>query len=371
MSDRRPASYSWKKPWAFTSLYRMRNTLTEREVYRKLKVLERHSSFKKPYRQRSPHIIGELLYSGRGISPASGGAFPGPVPIIDPCPDMGCLGHILSCLDGGCDEPTCICGQPPYTISIISDPSGKAFVSGGQVCMEGQGKGSGAGGIVEALVQDSRGRASMTTWTLDGSCDCCIAFTVTADQSVVDPGGVATFTVNPPCPGATCEVTSNSGCTLGCSISDSGHSVVVVVGNSDCGTFFVTVTSPSNEECSEESAISGGVKINNDGQGGEWAYDQSSSDLGEQGCVACNCGGSITYPSGYCDLGEYRYGGFGGATPCTGTVTSQCKGEGGGPCIACGGDDGNNICGWTSQNCSGGTDCEYWGWWRCTWECVC
>lgn len=231
--------------------------------------------------------------------------------------------------------------------------------------MELQGQGSGEGGIVEVLVMDGRGRTSNTTWTLDGSCDCCESFTVTEDQTVVDPGGVATFTINPPCPGATCEVTSNSGCTLGCSVSPSGKSVVVVVGASDCGTFTVTVTSVGTTECPEESDTSGGVKINNTGQGGAWEHDIPNPN---PGCSECGAGGAVTQYTDSCLFGVYKYGGFDPTdnNPCEGTWTVQCKGP-----ADCNGHGSEPPC--TSKGCGCGGDypCCAWGWWRCAWECTC
>ncbi|MHA2045982.1 MAG: hypothetical protein ACW99G_14410, partial [Candidatus Thorarchaeota archaeon] len=70
MSQKRPRyRYSWKKPWAFDNYHDMRRYITEREVYKKLMILERHSSFKKPYWNFGSHPQGELRYSAPGFPP--------------------------------------------------------------------------------------------------------------------------------------------------------------------------------------------------------------------------------------------------------------------------------------------------------------
>jgi len=130
---------------------------------------------------------------------------------------------------------------------------------------------------------------------------CCDAFAVTADQATVDPGATAKFTIGPPCPGATCTVTSNSGCAankLACSVSEDGSKALVVVGGTACGSFDVTVTQAATASCAQYSA-STTVRINNTGQGGAWVA------VGYQERVNGNCSeGSNIWP---CTVGKFRY----------------------------------------------------------------
>jgi hypothetical protein len=67
----------------------MRRGITEREVYRKLQVLERHSAFKQPYKFRS-HPLAELNYEFAGYPswPPIGGGGSGGI-VIPPGPGGG------------------------------------------------------------------------------------------------------------------------------------------------------------------------------------------------------------------------------------------------------------------------------------------
>lgn len=288
MADRRKGSYSWKSPWAFNSLYAMRRSLTERFVYKKLGLLERHSSFKKPYLQRSSHKIGELMYSPRGwgIPPwgsppggggGGGGGGPAPYDIPDEDADQW---ECESCKIVGSGEARC--GESWQGQIIPSECAGfNVFAMGLEENADFDTAADSAGRIIvvipensnesEMIVCNSGGIHGATCCTtIKIVCDCCETFTVTADQSTVNPGGTATFTISPPCPGATATATSNSGCTLSASVNPSGSSASVTVGASDCGSFYVTVSKAANENCDAVSADSGSVRINNTGQGGSW-----------------------------------------------------------------------------------------------------
>jgi hypothetical protein len=103
------------------------------------------------------------------------------------------------------------------------------------------------------------------------SCEgCCLDFEITGAPTV-NPGSQWTGTITPACPTATCEVSSNSGCTIGCGMNDAGSEVYVTPGVDDCGGFTVTVT--DQEECEDGApSDSFGVRINNAGEPphGDW-----------------------------------------------------------------------------------------------------
>ena len=108
--------------------------------------------------------------------------------------------------------------------------------------------------------------------------DWCCTFVVTADQATVDPGATATFTIERPCPGATCTATSNSGCGANkftCSVSEDGSKATVTVAANACAAFKITVSI----DCPAKGLVqadSGYVRINNKGQGGAWAQLSNS-----------------------------------------------------------------------------------------------
>lgn len=377
MSQKQPR-FSWKKPWAFQDIHEMRKYITEREVYKKLKILERHSSFKKPYWNFRSHPHGELYYVPPGFDPGyrpgGGGWIPPDGELPNRNCELACNGGILDCYNGGCDIITCICARYPVVGIIREDPTGSASLEGGsapnnplRVCIEGQ-KTNAVYAEVIVEVVDDKGQIAITEHPLVNCRECCAEFNITGASSV-NPGSTWVGTIAPCCEDIKTEVTVNCG-TVAASLSPDGCTVSVTVSDtSACGTFTVTATHEAEDCATRQTSI--GVKINNTGQGGQWFYDQSSSELGQQGCTTCGCGGSVAQRSPPCFVGDYKYGGFGGPLACDGTATTQCKGTGGGPCAACGGASGVNPCGWASQNCGGGTDCEYWGWWRCDWNCPC
>lgn len=124
---------------------------------------------------------------------------------------------------------------------------------------------------------------TVTVSSADGSCSdtrtfkldcvaCCEEFEIVGADTV-NPGTVWGGSITPPCPGATCTVTNNSGCPMTCEVNSDGTSVTVPVGAKNCGSFTVTVTedtsTPQKQEdnCPGESA-SKTVRIN--GNGGFW-----------------------------------------------------------------------------------------------------
>lgn len=118
--------------------------------------------------------------------------------------------------------------------------------------------------------------------SIDGSCSscrtfkldcaaCCEEFVVTGADTV-NPGTVWAGGIDPPCPGAECTVSNNSGCPMTCEVNPDGTTVTVPVGIKNCGSFTVTVTedtaTPQKQEdnCPGESATKT-VRINGNGAG--------------------------------------------------------------------------------------------------------
>ena len=346
----------------------MRRGLTERRVYRQLKILERHSAFKQPYKFRS-HPLSELNYEFPGYPKWP--PFPGPTeyPNLPPgpgeCINLACNPSMLAC-KGGCTFIACICG-PPLGAVIKEDPTGKAYIAGitstgVHVCFD---KDAGC----DVPSGEEYPRIVVEVFSLLSSyevevailnCRCCCESISLTGASTVNPGNTWTGTITPACPGATCEVVSNSGCSLSCNVNASGSQVTVGTAGTDCGGFTVTVTDEGSAECT--ATDSKFVRIT----GGSWQLDQSSGSLGMDGCQSsCVVGGGVTNYSTYCFIDEYKYGGFSVANPCEGTVVTQCRGP-----VDCTDPSGTDICNW-GKTCAGGTPCTYFGFWRCDWTCSC
>ena len=376
MSQKQPRyRHSWKKPWAFQDYHTMRRTITEREVYKKLLVLERHSSYKKPYTNYQSHPHGELIYSPPGWkapNPNPGGSvgiIDDPGPTTGGC-QMACNGGQLDCQRGGCDTITCICNEPPMFGVILEDPTGSAWIEGNggaqlQVCIEPQKTDARYGEII-VEVTDSQGQKAITHHPMVDCKPCCTTYTITG-AATVNPGADWEGTISPCC--TSIEITVTGDCFTGSSsLSGDGCTVTVSVGDSDCGTF--TVTATHNESGCDTLEASIAVRINNTGQGGSWVHDTDSGSLGLGGCESGDCGGgAVTNYGDNCIEGQYKYGGFDTSNACEGTWTVQCKGgDTGNPCTASGEEP---PCTSHGCGCSGAYPCCDWSWWRCTWECSC
>ena len=102
---------------------------------------------------------------------------------------------------------------------------------------------------------------------------CCSDEMAITGADTANPGTTWVGGIDPPCPGATCTVSNNSGCPMSCEVNSSGTTVSVGVGVKNCGSFTVTVTedtsTPQKQEdnCPGESATTT-VRIN--GNGGAW-----------------------------------------------------------------------------------------------------
>jgi hypothetical protein len=207
------------------------------------------------------------------------------------------------------------------------------------------------------------------------SCDTCCGeegWTLTGADTVVQ-GNTWTGTISPACPGTTCEVSSNSGCSLSCNVNDAGSEVTVGTAGTDCGQVTVTITNPGGENCVNPTATAN-FRITG---GGNWDLKETSTDLCQSGCgggdgscggAHCNAGGAIDNPAP-CVSEPYKYGsGCTGGNPpcCMNTWTRQCKGTIAG-CVAC----TPPPCGPGLKSCSTPYYCSSCGWWRCEWKCSC
>ncbi len=194
----------------------------------------------------------------------------------------------------------------------------------------------------------------------DGCCD----DMVLTGASTVTAGSTWFGQISPACGDATCNVVSNSGCSLSCNINERGSQVTVATGGSDCGAFTITVERAAEGECELRTA-SVGVRII-DGVV-DWEHDQSFGG----GCTGDCGGGGITFFYDSCLEGEYKYGGFDPTdnNPCEGTWLVQCKG--GGDECTCSGGSSPPPCSTHSCGCDGTYCCCSWSWWRCTWTCTC
>jgi len=261
----------------------MRRSITEREVYRRLQILERHSAFKQPYKFKS-HPISELNYEFPGYPKISPGWPPYPDLPPEAKEDFGCNPSMLDC-EGGCT--TIVCTQNILEAYILSDPSKTArlmsSVYGGGTPL-GQGVGSGDKTIavciddatciipddldypvIVVLLIGPGGQEYIVEVALVDCCCLCEELSLTG-SSTVNHNSIWSGTLTPACPGATVEVSSNSGCegfTAG--VSELGNQVLVNVPEDVCGSFTVSV-----EDGCERNSANFTVKINDSGQGGEW-----------------------------------------------------------------------------------------------------
>lgn len=374
--------FSWKKPWAFNDIHEMRKYITEREVYRKLKILERHSSFKKPYWNFGSHPHGELKYSWPGF-PAHERMPPwsppdGPIEVPSGC-EIACIGGILNCKTGGCDDITCICGFPFYEVIIIEDPTGgQATVVNGdrpQVCIPKDiVLDPSTYPVIVAEVNDGIGQRTLVEFPLVDCLDCCEDFTLTGADTV-NPGATWSGTVDPRCVNATAEAEDSCGNPVAVTFAD-GVNVSFTAGGAQCGQIKVTVTQTDEKGCNVFIATKG-VRINNTGQGGGYG-DQTNCCNNTPFCNTC-CGVSDACSVGGCDGPRvagaavtievdgvwYRLGLGGGGDPdCSDPI--YCR-----PCDTTG--FPNKGC-TPFHGCTGScaTSYEYqWLYSVCTWSCAC
>lgn len=384
----------------------MRRHLTEREAYKRLGILEKHSSFKQPYKFRA-HPLSELNYEFPGyprIPVGAGGDFP-PWPDWGygiPCP-LACNPSMLDC-DGGCTFIACICGTPPLFAKIAWDDGGQAAIAGttptGVKVCTGDANATAVGEYptVGVEIHDGKGDKYVVEVALV-DCEGCCPDSGLSGPATVNPDAAWVGTVSEPCPGGTCEAVSNSGCAFPCAVNSLGTQVTVAVGADDCGSFTVTLT----DSC-EENSWSAEVRINNTGQGGEWVKETSfwcwGTTCGDY-CVACK----LSTPVPECDFQppaseqppwemgpvvdeQYKYGldVDVGSDPCEEPLTYECNYNTNGE-LACDGEPPNAPakkavaaacidpgcdCDTGEPQCDGTPSNDYYYFCsRCEWECTC
>jgi hypothetical protein len=98
---------------------------------------------------------------------------------------------------------------------------------------------------------------------------CCEDFTLEGADTVT-AGEVWTGVISPACPSLECNVVSNSGCSIGCTLDATGSTVTVTTDAEDCGSFTVTVSQDMGASCPAVSQ-SKTVRISE----GQWNYCNS------------------------------------------------------------------------------------------------
>jgi hypothetical protein len=181
-----------------------------------------------------------------------------------------------------------------------------------------------------------------------------------------------TGTITPACPNTTCEVTSNSGCSLSCTVNAEGSQVTVTPGASDCGSFTVTVTDPGGTEQCPAGTSSKTVRIT--GGGASWQFVQSAP----ADCQGCDCGCSGTVlPYTPCINEGLKYGtNNGGTFDCSIGYGYNCKTLAGctvgpgswPPCHSGGGSECSGAC---LGPCGSEAPCIDKVWHECEWKCSC
>lgn len=214
------------------------------------------------------------------------------------------------------------------------------------------------------------------------TCDeeCCSEFEISG-LGTVNAGSDWTGTISPACPGATCEVTSNSGCTgLTCEVNGAGSSVTVSGTTGKCGSFTVTVTD-GGAECGINTAS---IDVRIIGGAGGWTIIDYQNGFTCQTTAQCNtgCGG---FTCAVQIVGKYRYG---NGDECSSTYSLFCEGT---ICDGCveqdATPDGTRFEGCTCQDCadrgiqawdSGCSPpqtsyckCSSWSFRTCEWDCSC
>lgn len=350
--------YSGKKPYLVHNYRTMMKKKTAEEYYFHELNLNPMSEQLKPYFYR-PEVEG---FGYEGVAPPGGTPYdpPGEDPDNPGGPGgedpggggdctLACNNSMLDC-EGGCTTIICICGTPfegsagedslrkrgqgGLGASIKWDATGdQARITGTTinsvtVCIpdvSDQLSSSGAEypSIGIEIVDGKLDIQIVTVWIIDcrPTVDCCDAFSLTGSNTI-NPGGSWIGTISPPCPGAACEVVSNSGCSITCIVDEAGSQVEVIPDPNDCGSFTVTVTEEGDigDGCSAHSA-SKTVRINNTGQGGSWTTVGSPTNCTAGGTCcsvgsgSCDCAPIGGVPIG-CTVDECRYNGVGVGTLC-------------------------------------------------------
>lgn len=236
------------------------------------------SEFDRPYIWNNPDddFYGNYEWDYPPIGPFPELPPPDPVPVPGPCNN-----------ETGCDFLTIV--SPPeevecdstYTFRTIHVVSGcepasyeDAFIAWS--ITKGEIISQSAGSMTWKAPSCCHGDSvTVCARSVDGQCEDCRSFKLKCEfcceefeivgPDTVDAGTTWGGNIDPPCPGAECTVSNNSGCPMTCEVNTDGTSVTVPVGIKNCGSFTVTVTRTdyeSEDEPCEDLTASKTVRIN-------------------------------------------------------------------------------------------------------------
>jgi hypothetical protein len=367
--------YSWAKPWAFDDYHAMRKGITEHEIYKKVKLLERHSWLKKPYFNLKSHPHGELVFSVPDIPPWGVDPFPPwrpgdglPPPVYEPGCPVACLPTHLNC-DGGCSVITCICGSTA-SVSSINDPTG-GLVSVGpgvtaksdsyvgttgfsllsgthfDICLESGYTPDEEFPVVIVTIKSSDGSQSHIEIPIVGCDTCCVEPTISGSATATTNSTVD-FTVSPPCPNATPACAGD--CTdITVSLNNDGSKITATLGANACGTFYVTLT--EQDGCPAWTASSNECRVTDNGDwdtGNVTICDVTNGVCGPGACNVQDINQTIL-----CGVDCYKYTVWCRPSSTCSNAVSSCKP----PCVT------------SHGNCFGDPEC-YWFHEKVEWTCA-
>jgi len=246
-------------------------------------------------------------YDHKKPPPGIGPWPPDPTPIPGPCNQEGGCGFVT--LVSVPETVECDDSYHFQTIHVVYGCESATFEDAFLVwSLHGPGTltPTGVGAVYQAPSCCDGDEVTVCVSSIDGSCadcrtfhlDCaaCCEEMVLVGADTANPSTIYSAAIDPPCPGAECTVTNNSGCPMECEVNSDGTTVSTVVAPKNCGSFTITVTentsTPQKQEdnCPGESATKT-VRIN--GNGGYWKTCGSCSFFFCNGPF-CSC----TYETG-------------------------------------------------------------------------
>lgn len=244
------------------------------------------SEFDQPYLYGNDEDDNYQPYEFDYPDPPPGGPYPvpDPVPIPGPCDQEGGCGFVTLV-----SVPETVQCEEEYwfrTIHVVHGCEPATFEDAFLVwSLHGVGTltPAGVGAIYKAPENNDGATVVVCVSSIDGSCSDCRSFKiecaacceemVLVGADTANPSSIYSAAIDPPCPGAECTVTNNSGCPMECEVNPDGSTVTTVVAPKNCGSFTITVTedtsTPQKQEdnCPGESATKT-VRIL--GNGGSW-----------------------------------------------------------------------------------------------------
>ncbi len=358
--------YSGKKPYLTHNYRTMMKKKTQEEYYSHELHQDPMSEMLKPYWAK-PDVEGfGWEYQAPPDMPwePPGGW---PPDEIGGCLTLVCNPTMLDC-EGGCSFIACICTSGGVGAGIVwDDTGGKAYIggtteTGAFVCTQDATDVPDEYPTIGVLMSSGTGIYLVEVGVVGCAGCSCTNMTLTGADTV-NPGATWTGTIGSDegaCQNATCTVTSNSGCSLTCVVSQDGTQVTVAVGATDCGSFTVEIS------CGDESD-SKSVRINDTGQGGGWAAVPGAV------CHGAGCGFHCAFTTFGDESTEFE-GMFKCDYACS-NVGAGCVCDGGFPCTGIGPYSGRTLhCSDLDCQTDGGcnpaftTECDVVGY---EWGCVC